>query len=71
MARNVIGKLICLAVCLALPGFAGCSGDVTTTDDSTKMEAEVPKVETGEEPADLDPSTDDDIDVDTPLPGDT
>jgi hypothetical protein len=43
---------------------------VETTDDSVKMEAEVPKVEIGEETPDLDPRTDDDVDVDTPLPGD-
>jgi hypothetical protein len=48
----------------------GCTANVETTEDSTKVEAEVPKVEVGEQPVDLDPSTDDDIDVDTPAPGD-
>lgn len=51
--------------------FTGCTGDVETTDDSIQMEAEMPKVETGEEDVDLDPSTDDDVDVETPLEGDT
>ena len=41
-----------------------------TTDDSTKIEAEGPKIEVGDKPVDLDPSTDDDVDVDTPAPGD-
>jgi hypothetical protein len=48
----------------------GCTSKVETTEDSTKVEAEVPKVEVGEQPVDLDPSTDDDLDVDTPAPGD-
>lgn len=48
----------------------GCSGDVQTTDDSVKLEAEIPKVEIGEKTPDLDPGTDDDVDVDTPAPGD-
>jgi hypothetical protein len=55
-----------LLVVLAL----GCTGDVETTDDSVKMEAEVPKVEIGDESPDLDVTTDDDVDIDTPAPGD-
>ena len=49
----------------------GCTADVETTDDAHKIEVEVPKVEVGDEPVDLDPRTDDDVDVDTPAPGDT
>lgn len=60
----------CLTIFCSSAFFLGCSGDVSTTDDSTKIELEGPKVETGDEPIDMDPSTDDDIDVDTPLPGD-
>jgi hypothetical protein len=48
----------------------GCSAKVETTEDSTKVEAEGPKLEVGDAPVDLDPSTDDDLDVDTPAPGD-
>ena len=48
----------------------GCSAEVKTTDDSTKVEVEGPKLEVGDKPVDLDPSTDDDVDVDTPAPGD-
>ena len=48
----------------------GCSGDVSTTDDSTKIEVETPKVEVGDKAPDLDPTTDDDVDIDTPAPGD-
>jgi hypothetical protein len=48
----------------------GCTAQVETTDDSTKIEAEVPKVEIGDKPVDLDPTTDDDVDIDTPAPGD-
>jgi hypothetical protein len=50
---------------------AGCRGNVETTEDSTKVEVEAPKVEIGDQPVDLDPRTDDDVDVDTPAPGDT
>jgi hypothetical protein len=49
----------------------GCSAEVETTDDSHKVEVEVPKVEVGDAPVDADPRTDDDVDVDTPAPGDT
>ena len=48
----------------------GCSGKISTTDDSTKIEAEGPKVEVGEGTPDLDPRTDDDVNIDTPAPGD-
>ena len=48
----------------------GCSSKVATTEDSTRIEAEVPKVEVGDETPDLDPRTDDDVDIDTPAPGD-
>jgi hypothetical protein len=64
-------KSLCCSVVVALAVCTvGCTGDVETTDDSIKVEAEVPKVEVGEETPDLDPRTDDDVDVDTPLPGD-
>jgi hypothetical protein len=49
----------------------GCTGNVETTDDSTKIEAEIPKVEVGDGTLDLDPRTDDDVDIDTPAPGDS
>lgn len=48
----------------------GCSGEVSTTDDSTRVQLEGPKVETGDKPLDLNPKTDDDLDIDTPLAGD-
>ena len=48
----------------------GCTAEVKPTDDSIKFEADLPKVEVGEESPDLDPRTDDDVDIDTPLPGD-
>ena len=51
--------------------FAGCTSSVEETEDSIRIEVEIPKVETGDEPPDLDPSTDDDVDVDTPIPGDS
>jgi hypothetical protein len=59
-----------LAPTLIAVAASGCTADVQTTDDSTKLEVEVPKVEVGDEPVDLDPSTDDDVDVDTPVAGD-
>ncbi len=61
---------ICLASLAIVGSTLGCSAKVETTDDSTKVEAEGPKLEIGEEPVDLDPSTDDDVDIDTPAPGD-
>jgi hypothetical protein len=51
--------------------FAGCTSSVEETEDSVRIEVEIPKVETGEQPPDLDPGTDDDVDVDTPIPGDS
>jgi hypothetical protein len=65
MYRFAYTALILMAV-----AFAGCSGNVETTDDSTRIETELPKVEIGDQKPDLDPRTDDDIDVDTPAPGD-
>jgi hypothetical protein len=59
-----------LALVLAAIVAVGCSGKISTTDDSTKVEMEGPKVEVGGETPDLDPRTDDDVDVDTPVPGD-
>ena len=58
-----------LAVTMAFASI-GCAADVETTDDSTKMEVEGPKVEIGDAPVDLDPRTDDDVDIDTPAAGD-
>jgi hypothetical protein len=55
----------------AMAAFLGCTGDVETTDDSIKMETEVPKVEMGPGETDMDPSTDEDVDIDTPAAGDT
>ncbi|MGB7327321.1 MAG: hypothetical protein WBD31_20765 [Rubripirellula sp.] len=49
----------------------GCDGSAGTTDDSTRIEVEVPKVEIGDAPIDLDPTTDNDVDIDTPLEGDS
>ena len=66
MKFRLLGTLSLLLASATL----GCSGDVETTEDSTKIEAEVPKVETGDADVDLDPTTDDDVDIDTPAPGD-
>ena len=59
-----------LAMALTAIAALGCSGKISTTEDSTRIEAEGPKVEVGDETPDLDPTTDDDVDVDTPAPGD-
>jgi len=67
MIRLLCSGLVLLAALLA----GGCAGDVSTTDDSTELEIEGPKVETGDAPTDLNPATDDDIDIDTPIPGDS
>jgi hypothetical protein len=48
----------------------GCTADVQTTDDSHRVTVETPKLETSGQKPDLDPTTDDDVDIDTPLPGD-
>ena len=65
MTRDTI---YCLMLVTALFA-AGCSAKVETTNDSVKMQAEVPKVEVNKTP-DLNPATDDDVDIDTPAPGD-
>jgi hypothetical protein len=49
---------------------SGCTAETKTTDDSTKIQIDVPKLERGSAPIDLDPRTDKDIDVDTPIKGD-
>jgi hypothetical protein len=66
-AMMTFGKLA--MTFLAVAAF-GCSGKVSTTDDSTRIEAEGPKLEVGDERPDLDPTTDADVDIDTPAPGD-
>tara|TARA_R110002020_G_scaffold215175_7_gene422307 strand:+ start:341 stop:544 length:204 start_codon:yes stop_codon:yes gene_type:complete len=65
--RYLAGIMVLGSLCFIA---TGCDGDVETTEDSTKIELEVPKVDLGNEPADLDPTTDDDVDIDTPLEGD-
>jgi hypothetical protein len=57
-------KWMMMLVAVALTS-AGCKSEVSTTKDSVKIEAEVPKVEVNKTP-DLDPRTDDDVDVKTP-----
>jgi hypothetical protein len=59
-----------ISLTMALAALGGCKAEVSQTDDSTKVEVEGPKVEVGEKTPDLDPRTDHDVDVDTPLPGD-
>jgi hypothetical protein len=54
-----------------IAAISGCTADVETTEDGTKIEIEAPQVEVGDEPVNLDPRTDEDIDIDTPAPGDT
>jgi hypothetical protein len=66
MMKKIASVLLLLSVLVS----AGCTGDVETTDDSTRVQTDLPKVEVGEGRPDLDPRTDDDIDVDTPAPGD-
>jgi hypothetical protein len=65
--RYVASGFLALSLSVSL---LGCSTKVETTDDSTRVEAEGPKIEVGDQPVDLDPSTDADVDVDTPAPGD-
>jgi len=61
----------CAVLILFVPlAIAGCAAEVQTTDDSHRVSVETPKIETGDQPVDLDPRTDDDIDIDTPAPGD-
>lgn len=69
MRISACTKYTKLLLCATL-ACAGCAAEVKTTDDANRVSVDVPKVETGDRPVDLDPGTDDDIDVDTPLPGD-
>ena len=66
MLKKIASVLLLLSALMT----AGCTADVETTDDSTRVQTDLPKVEVGERTPDLDPRTDDDIDVDTPAPGD-
>jgi len=59
-----------LIVCVTLFVLCGCTADVQTTEDSNRITVETPKVETSGQTPDLDPTTDGDVDIDTPLPGD-
>ena len=54
-----------LAAVMAMSAI-GCTGNVKSTTDSTKVEVEVPKIEVGPQKVDMDPRTDGDIDVKTP-----
>jgi len=54
---------------IGLPFTAGSDGSASTTEDSTKFELEVPKVE--DDPVDLNPATAGDVDIDTPMKGDS
>jgi hypothetical protein len=57
--------LVCFALLLISSSLLGCRAEVKSTPDSNKIEVEVPKVEVNKTP-DLDPKTDDDVDVKTP-----
>jgi hypothetical protein len=70
LKEQTMTRLIGCLVLFAAAALAGCTGDVQETDDSTRIEADVPKVEIGEGDVDLNPATDDDVDIDTPKPGD-
>ena len=72
MVRNMRVLIFSLAAAgLLSTSLVGCDGSAGTTDASTRIDIEVPKVELGDEPVDLNPSTDGDIDIDTPLKGDS
>jgi hypothetical protein len=66
----MLRRPILSAALFAVFTLVGCMAEVQETPDSTKIEVETPKVEVGDAPVDLDPRTDEDIDVDTPAPGD-
>jgi len=57
--------LIMTLVSLSL---VACRAEVKPSNNSTKVEVEVPKVEIKKTP-DLDPRTDDDVDIKTPASG--
>lgn len=58
-------SLGCVTLLLALFFVVGCRAEVKSTPNSNKIEVEVPKVEVNKTP-DLNPQTDDDVDVKTP-----
>jgi hypothetical protein len=62
MMKPVLTTLVIVLSTTSLPG---CRGDVKKTEDSVKVEAELPKVEVKKTP-DLDPKTDDDVDIKIP-----
>ena len=56
---------MCLALVLTSFSLVGCKAEVKQTPNSNKLEVEVPKVEINKTP-DLNPKTDDDVDIKTP-----
>jgi hypothetical protein len=59
--KDILLFIVVAASCV----FAGCRAEVKSTKDSVKVESELPKVEVNKTP-DLDPKTDDDVDVKIP-----
>ena len=66
--RTLTTGLLSLLLCGAM---IGCTGDTETLDDGVGADDGSLGVETGAEPTDLDPTTDDDVDIDTPIEGDS
>lgn len=59
-----------ILLALALTTF-GCTKDNDATQGTINPEPSLPRVEVGDQPIDMDPKTDGDVDIDTPKPGDT
>ena len=58
-------SIVCLALLFTSYSLVGCRAEVKSTPNSIKVEVEVPKVEIKKTP-DLNPKTDDDVDIKTP-----
>ena len=68
---QTLQRFVFASLMLTATAILGCDGAADVTDDSTRLEVELPRVEVGDEPVDINPATDDDVDIDTPIEGDS
>ena len=66
--KSLTSSLLSLLLCGAM---IGCTDNAETVDEGVGADDGLPRVETSGEPTDLDPTTDDDVDIDTPIEGDS
>ncbi|QEG38450.1 hypothetical protein [Roseimaritima ulvae] len=68
---KTLQRFVFASLMLTSAAILGCDGEAGVTEDSTRLEVEMPRVDVGDEPLDMNPATDDDVDIDTPIEGDS